>query len=76
MFNRQQANLDAVVPCIKLPAPAATIDEKKEWDLVKTVREVFSSHIGGALAGSNIVSRSVQVLRMSCSRNIFTHIPT
>ena len=65
MFNRQEANLNALFPFIRLLPPAVTIDERKERDLVETVREVFSSHIGGALAGSNIVSRAVQVLHCS-----------
>ena len=45
-----------------------TIDERIEWDLMEAVREVFSSHIGGALAGSNVVSRAVQVLSLSLVR--------
>ena len=50
---------------MELPPPKVTIDERKEWDLMEAVREVFSSHIGGALAGSNAVSRAVQVPTLS-----------
>lgn len=61
-LNRQQANLNGFVPCVRMAPPSMTIDEKFEWDLMGIVRDVFSSHIGRALAGSNIVSRAVQVI--------------
>ena len=64
LSNRQLANLNAIVPCVGLSTHAVTIDEKEEWDFAKTVREFFSSHIGEALAGKNIVHRAVQVMKL------------
>ena len=38
--NRQQGNLDALIPCIDLPSVEKTIDEKQECDLMTAVRNV------------------------------------
>lgn len=62
VYDRQEAKLDAALPFIRLLPDLVTIDEKRSWDLMGTVREVFSSHIGGALAGTHVISRAVQVI--------------
>jgi len=65
--DRQEANLSALLPFIKLPPYKVTIDKRRDWDLMETVRKVFNSHIGVALAGSDAISRAVQVLACSCN---------
>ena len=65
VYDRQEAGLNALLPCIKLPPDLVTIDEKRSWDLMGTVRDVFSRHIGGALTRRDIVSCAVQVMTYS-----------
>jgi len=72
--DRQEANLNALLPFIKLPPNLVTIDERRDWDLMEMVREVFSSHIGGALAGTHVVNRAVQVLTCSLWLTLYCHM--